>query len=71
MKTTMKKIAFEELLEVLSQIREEKYPEIPEQLLKDIIQAEYDNQDDPVEARKASRRVIDDFLKTEIPESEV
>lgn len=63
-------VAHEELLSVLNKIREERYPDIPESLLKEIVEAESGNQDDPVEARKATRRVIDSFLKSAVSDAE-
>ena len=59
-------VALEELLGVLNKIREQQYPDIPESLLREIVETEYGNQDDPVEARKASRRIIDNFLKNAV-----
>ena len=63
-------VALEELLGVLNKIREQQHPVIPESLLKDIVEAEYGNQDDPVEARKASRRIIDNYLKNAVTDTE-
>lgn len=56
-------VAHDELLSVLNKIRKEQFPEIPESLLKEIVEAEANNQDDLVEARKATRKVLDRFLK--------
>jgi len=60
----------EELIDVLNKIRAELYPDIPESLIKDIVEAESKNQDDPVEGRKASRKVIDAFLKSAVSDVE-
>ncbi len=43
---TMNSIEVEELLKVLEAIRAEKYPDIPPELIKNIIQAQFENQDD-------------------------
>lgn len=56
-------VAHDELLSVLNKIRKEQFPEIPESLLKEIVETEANNQDDLVEARKATRKVLDRFLK--------
>ena len=56
-------VAHDELLSVLNKIRKEQFPEIPESLLKEIVEAEANNQADLVEARKATRKVLDRFLK--------
>ena len=63
-------VALDELLGVLNDIRKQQYPDIPESLIKEIVEAEYGNQDDPVEAYKASRKIIDAFLKNAVTEAE-
>lgn len=63
-------VALDELLGVLNQIREQQYPDIPESLLRELVETEYGNQDDPVEARRASRKIIDSYLKNAVTDTE-
>ena len=67
---TMKKsnIEVEELIGVLEKIRGEKYPEIPETLIREIVAAEFEQQDDRAQARKNTKKLIDEFLKNVRPE---
>lgn len=57
-------VEVEELIGVLEKIRQEKYPEIPESLVREIVANEYEQQDDRAQARKGTKRLIDEFLKT-------
>ena len=66
---TMNNIEVEELLKVLEAIRAEKYPDIPPELIKDIIQAQFENQDDRAQGRRNTKKLIDDFLKEAVKES--
>lgn len=66
---TMNNIEVEELLKVLEAIRAEKYPDIPSELIKDIIQAQFENQDDRAQGRRNTKKLIDDFLKEAVKES--
>lgn len=63
-------VALDELLGVLNKIREQQYPDIPESLLRELVETEYGNQDDPVEARRASHRIIDSYLKNAVTDTE-
>lgn len=64
-RTMMKNnVEVEELIGVLEKIRQEKYPEIPESLVREIVANEYEQQDDRAQARKGTKRLIDEFLKT-------
>ena len=65
----MNNIEVEELLKVLEAIRAEKYPDIPPELIKDIIQAQFENQDDRAQGRRNTKKLIDDFLKEAVKES--
>lgn len=67
---TMKKsnIEVEELIGVLEKIRGEKYPEIPETLIREIVATEFEQQDDRAQARKNTKKLIDEFLKNVRPE---
>lgn len=66
---TMNNIEVEELLKVLEAIRAEKYPDIPPELIKNIIQAQFENQDDRAQGRRNTKKLIDDFLKEAVKES--
>ncbi len=52
----------EELLDVLETIRQEKYPEIPQEVIKKIVIAQFDNQDKRLEARNKTTRIVSDFI---------
>ena len=52
-----------ELISVLEEIRSTKYPDVPAELIVDIVSAEFDSLDDRAKARKDAQKVIDDFLK--------
>lgn len=57
------KIEIGELIGVLEKIRAEKYPDIPEELVREIVIQEFEQQDDRLTARKKTRRLIDEFLR--------
>lgn len=57
-------VEVEELIGVLEKIRKEKYPEIPESLIREIVANEFEQQDDRVQARKGTKKLIDEFLKS-------
>lgn len=64
LKTMMKSnVEVEELIGVLEKIRSEKYPDIPESLIRDIVATEFEQQDDRAQARKNTKKLIDEFLK--------
>ncbi len=56
-------VEVEELIKVLEKNRQEKYPEIPQELIRDIVATEFEQQDDRTQARKGTRKLIDEFLK--------
>ena len=60
---TMNKIEVEELLNVLEMIRNEKFPDIPQDLIRGIVNAQFEKQDDRTQARRDTKKLIDDFLK--------
>lgn len=69
LKTMMKSnVEVEELIGVLEKIRSEKYPNIPESLIREIVATEFEQQDDRAQARKSTKRIIDEFLKNVKPE---
>ncbi len=58
------KIEVEDLVAVLEEIRISQYPEIPAELVQSIVYAEFEKQDDRPQARKATKKLVDEFLKT-------
>jgi len=60
----MNKIEVRELLSVLESIRADKYPDVPTELISQIVQTQFENQDNRVEARHQTKRLIDEFLLT-------
>ncbi|MHB1652379.1 MAG: DNA modification system-associated small protein [Desulfitobacteriaceae bacterium] len=66
---TMNKVEVEELLKVLEAICAEKYPDIPSELIKNIVQAQFENQDDRAQGYRDTKKLIDDFLKQVVAES--
>ena len=54
----------DELLDVLEGIRREKYPHISSEVIRDIVIAQYDNQDKRLEARNATTKIVNDFLNS-------
>ena len=59
----MTNVEYNELISVLEEIRSTKYPDVPAELIVDIVSAEFDSLDDRAKARKDAQKVIDDFLK--------
>lgn len=60
----MNNIEVKELLGVLEKIRVESYPDIPNDLIAQIVQAQFENQDNRVQAQYQTKRLIDAFLST-------
>jgi|LSQX01.2.fsa_nt_gb hypothetical protein len=60
----------EELLYVLENIRKEKHPNIPSEVIQKIVKAQYDNQDKRLEARALTASIVAEFLNTVATESE-
>ena len=56
-------VEVEELICVLEKIRKEKYPDIPERLIREIVANEFEQQDDRAQAKKGTKKLIDDVLK--------
>ena len=52
----------DELLDVLEGIRKEKFPHIPSKVIREIVIAQYDNQDKRLEARNATTKIVNEFL---------
>lgn len=51
-----------ELLSVLEEIRANDYPDIPANVIEDIVAAQYDNQDKRMDARNKTIKIIAEFL---------
>lgn len=51
-----------ELRDALEKIRQENYPEIPQELIEELLTIEFENQDDRVEAAKKVLKAIDEYL---------
>ena len=64
LKTMTSKVEIEELISVLEEIRSTKYPYIPAELIKNIVYAEFEKQDDRAQGRKDAKKLVEDFLKT-------
>ena len=54
----------DELLDVLEDIRREEYPHIPSEVIRNIVIAQYENQDKRLEARNNTTRIIAEFLNS-------
>lgn len=64
----MNNVEVEELLNVLESIRSEKYPEIPPEVIKDIVYAQFESQDDRAEGSRQTKKIIDSFLNDVVKE---
>ena len=58
----MTKTNLNDLLEVLEQIRAEKYPDVPKELVEKIALSQYENQDDRSMARSDTTKIIDEYM---------
>ena len=58
------KIEIEELISVLEEIRSSQYPDIPAELIRNIVYIEFEKQDNRAQGRKDIKKLIDDFLNT-------
>ncbi|MEK4362057.1 DNA modification system-associated small protein [Paenibacillus sp. FSL M8-0212] len=56
-------IEVEELLRALETIRDEQYPDIPAEIIREIVLTQFENQDDRTEARRNTVKLIDSYLK--------
>lgn len=52
----------DELLSVLEKARSEKYPDVPEELIRQIAYVQYDNQDDRQQARSKTIGLIAEYM---------
>ena len=60
----------DELLDVLEGIRKEKFPHIPAEVIREIVVAQYDNQDKRLEARIATNQIVNEILNKVASEEE-
>lgn len=60
----MTKSNLNELLGVLEEIRSEKYPDIPKEVIEKIAETQYENQDNRELARQETIRLIAEFLSS-------
>ena len=67
---TMNNIEVEELLKVLEIIRSEKFSDVPQELIQGIVKAQFEKQDDRTQARKDTKKLIDDFLKESVADKQ-
>lgn len=58
------RVEIEELVSVLENIRSSQYPDVPAELIRNIVYAEFEKQDDHIQGRKDVKKLVDDFLKT-------
>jgi hypothetical protein len=56
-------IEIEELLRVLETIRSEQYSNIPAEIIRKIVFAQFENQDDRALGRRNTKKIIDDYLR--------
>lgn len=68
---TMNRIEVQELLNVLEAIRDEKYPEIPAELIASIVQAQFEHQDNRADGRYQTNRCIEEYLSSTVVTEEV
>jgi len=66
--TIMNKVESEDLLAELEKIRAAKYPDIPAELIRAIVHAEFENQDpkDRPEGSRLTKKLIDDYLRDNV-----
>ena len=58
----MTKTNLNDLLEVLEQIRAEKYPDVPKELVEKIALSQYENQDDRSMVRSDTTEIIGEYM---------
>lgn len=64
------KVKSDDLLAELETIRAAKYPDIPSNLIKAIVDAQFENQDIREEASRATKNLIDSYLREAVRESQ-
>jgi len=58
------RIEIDELINVLEEIRNKQYQEVPSGLIRNIVYAEFEQQDDRPQGRKEVRKLMDEFLNS-------
>lgn len=61
----------DELLAVLEDIRKEKYPHIPAEVIKQIVIAQFENQDTRPAGRNKTTNIVNDYLSATVKSEEV
>lgn len=56
----------EDLLSTLESVRKEKHPEIPSDLIRNIAQTVFENQEDPIERNSLIEALINEYVKKNI-----
>lgn len=65
---TMTRNNLKELTDALEEIRNLEYPDIPRSVIEQIIAVQYDNQDDRVQARNQTMKIVADYFHSVIKE---
>lgn len=63
-------IEVEELLRALETIRAEQYPDVPAEIIREIVLAQFEYQDDRSEARRNTVKTLEDYLNNIVVTSE-
>ena len=66
----MKNEQVNDLIAVLEKIRSEKYPDVPADVIKKIVMAQFENQDNLGNRRSSTNNVIQEFLNSVSVEGE-
>lgn len=65
---TRTEVKADDLLAELEKIRAEKYPDIPAELIKGIVKAQFEHQDVRQDASNATKTLIDNYLREVVKE---
>lgn len=60
----MTRTNLKELTDVLEEIRKTDFPDIPAEIIEQIVSAQYDNQDDRPTARIKTMQIVSEFLQS-------
>lgn len=50
--------------DILEEIRSSEYPEIPQEIIEEVLSAQIENMDDGAKSQKAIRAVVDNKIKS-------
>lgn len=67
---TRTEVKADDLLAELEKIRAAKYPDIPAELIKGIVYAQFEHQDGREEASRATKNLIDNYLREAVKEGQ-